>query len=330
MCTAVAYHAGDCYFGRNLDLDISYGESVVFMPRGFSFPFRKVQCPETCYSLTGMAIVVNDCPLYYDAVNEKGLGMAGLNFPGNADYKPEKEGMDNVTPFELIPWILRQCANMDEVKKLLKNLHIVDISFSKKLPLAPLHWFITDGEESLVLEAVKDGLRIYDDPAGVLTNNPVFPYHMEHLNHYMGLSADTPVNTFSKHLELSASSLGMGSIGLPGDYSSPSRFVRAAFVRDHAVPGISEGDNVNQFFHILDSVAFPRGCVRAGTDKWEYTIYSCCCNLSQGIYYYITYGNRSVNAIYIQNEDPDGDRLITFPLITEAQINKQDMQKIFP
>lgn len=316
MCTAVSYHAGDRYFGRNLDLDVSYGEQIVFTPKGFSFPFRKVETPKTHYRLLGMGIVAEDYPLYYDAMNEKGLGMAGLNFPGNTDYKMEKEGMDNVTPFELIPWILGQCASMSEVRQLLKKLRIIDLAFRADMPLSPLHWFITDGKESLVLEAVRDGPKIYEDPAGVLTNNPSFPYHQEHLKHYLGLSVDTPANSFSEDLDLSASSLGMGSIGLPGDYSSPSRFVRAAFVRAHALPGETNTETVNQFFHILDSVAVPKGCVHTNEGTWEYTVYSACCNLSRGVYYYTTYNNRNIHEVSMHELQQERSEPVVIPLIS--------------
>ena len=106
MCTAITFHTKDHYFGRNLDFEQDFGEMVVITPRNYPFSFRKVQPQNQHYAIIGMAVVDNGYPLYFDGSNEKGLSMAGLYFPGNAVYLPEKPGMDNITPFEFIPWIL--------------------------------------------------------------------------------------------------------------------------------------------------------------------------------------------------------------------------------
>lgn len=140
MCTAATYYSADHYFGRNLDLDYSYNETVTVTPRKYPFSFRKAGAMSEHYAMIGMAFVVGGYPLYYDAVNEKGLGMAGLNFPGNADYKEEKDGCDNITPFEFIPWVLGQCADLEEAKLLLGKINLIDVCFSDELPLSPLHW----------------------------------------------------------------------------------------------------------------------------------------------------------------------------------------------
>ena len=178
MCTAISYKTADHYFGRNLDLERSSGECVVVTPRNFIFDFRRADTLSSHYSMIGMATVVGGYPLYYEATNEKGLSMAGLNFPDNADYKPYTEGRDNITPFELIPWILGKCADTAEAKELLYGTNILNEAFSEELPLSPLHWIISNRKRSIVVESVTDGLKIYDDPIGVLTNNPTFDYHM--------------------------------------------------------------------------------------------------------------------------------------------------------
>ena len=131
-----------------------------------------------------MATVVDDIPLYYEAANEKGLAMAGLNFPGNAVYHMAVEDKDNIAPFELIPWILGQCANVQEARKYLSKINLVNISFSEKMPLAPLHWMISDDKESIIVESMEDGLYIYEDKIGVLTNNPPYEYHRWNINNY--------------------------------------------------------------------------------------------------------------------------------------------------
>lgn len=324
MCTAVTYSTKDHYFGRNLDLEYSYKETVTITPRNYNFKFRKLNNIENHYAIIGMAYVANEYPLYYDAINEKGLGMAGLNFPTNADYKEEKEGADNVAPFEFIPWVLSQCANLDEVKKLLSKINIAKINFSDELPASPLHWIISDKEASITVESVKDGLKIYDNPLGVLTNNPTFDIHMFNLNNYMGLSTEQPENNFSKKLNLDTYSRGMGGLGLPGDLSSASRFVKAAFVKMNSISGDSESESISQFFHILGSVDQQRGCVHMGNNQYEITIYSSCCNMDKGIYYYTTYENGQVTGVDMHNENLDGTELVSYDLIKGQQIYMQN------
>ena len=327
MCTAITYKTKDHYFGRNLDLEYSYQETITITPRNYVFHFRKMEKMECHYAIIGMAYVADGYPLYYDATNEKGLSIAGLNFPGNAAYKKYCEGKDNVTPFELVPWILCQCATVSEVKKRLDNINILNESFSKELPLSPLHWIISDKEHSITLESVKEGIKVYDNPVGVLTNNPTFDYHLFNLNHYMSLTKGDPKNSFSGDkgiIELKPYSRGMGAIGLPGDVSSMSRFVKASFVKMNSVSGDSEMESVSQFFHILKSVEMQRGCVLLENGLYEITRYSSCCNTDRGIYYYTTYDNSQMQAVDMYRENLDSCELIIFSLKTEQIILYQN------
>ena len=323
MCTAATYKTKDHYFGRNLDYEYSYNETVTVTPRNYPFKFRRAGEMPSHYAMIGMAFVQNGYPLYYDATNEKGLSMAGLNFPGNADYKPEAPGKDNITPFEFIPWILGRCENVSEAREKLASLNLLNENFSEQLPLSPLHWMISDRDESIVVESVRDGLKIYDNAVGVMTNNPTFDYHLTNLSNYMSLSRSDPENRFSKDVELKTYSRGMGGLGLPGDLSSASRFVKAAFTRLNSLSGESESESVSQFFHILGSVAQQKGCCQV-EHGFEYTIYSSCCNTDKGIYYYTTYENSRISGVDMHREDLDGERLISYPLITGQQIKMQN------
>ncbi len=324
MCTAITYNTKNHYFGRNFDLEYSYKETVTITPRNYEFKFRKVKELKNHYAMIGMAYITNNYPLYYDAINEKGLGMAGLNFPGNADYKEEKENINNIAPFEFIPYVLSQCSNIEEVKKLLQNTNIAQINFSDELPASPLHWIISDKELSITVESVKDGLKIYDNPVGVLTNNPTFDIQMFNLNNYMNLSTEPPINNFSEKLNLETYSRGMGAIGLPGDLSSASRFVKATFTKMNSISGDSESESISQFFHILESVYQQRGCVHMGDNKYEITIYSSCCNMDKGIYYYKTYENSQITGIDMYKENLDSNELISYDLIKGQQIFMQN------
>ena len=322
MCTAVSYLSCDHYFGRNLDLDFSYGESIVITPRNYPFQFRNGTRSCRHYAMIGVATVADDYPLYYEATNEKGLSMAGLNFPDNANYFPYNEGLNNYAPFELIPAILGNCKNITEAEKFLLQLNIWNQSFSPDFPLSPLHWLIADKDRALTLECTADGLKIYDNPVGILTNNPRFPYHLHNFSNYMGLTPAPPVNR--QPIPLKPYSLGMGSLGLPGDMSSGSRFVKAAFTKLHSFDDGSEESAVCQFFHILSSVCQQRGLTMLEHGKYEYTLYSSCCNTDKGIFYYTTYENSRISAVQLHREDLESIKLISYSLLSNSDILYQN------
>ncbi len=309
MCTAVNFKNGDNYFGRNLDLERSYGERVVITPRNFKIKLRNLPDLDNHYAMIGMAAVFEDFPLYYEATNEKGVSMAGLNFPDNADYKNIDENKNNITPFEFIPYILATCGDLKEVKQALKSINIAKISFSESLPLSPLHWIISHADKSITVECVKDGLKVYDNEFGVLTNNPTFDYHMMNINNYMGLHQGAAENKISQSLNLDNYSLGLGALGLPGDYSSASRFVRAVYIKEKSPLCQGEKERVNQFFHILLGVAMPKGCILARNGESEYTRYSSCCNTDKGIYYYNTYDNLNIRQVDMHSISLEADKL---------------------
>ena len=310
MCTALTYKTKSHYFGRNLDLERGYGEKVVITPRNYPFVFRYEEQCNSHFAMIGMAAVVDDYPLYFEATNEKGLSMAGLNFPGNAYYPPYVKGKVNVAPFELTAYLLGLCTNLDDVVKKLGSINVVNCNFSEKLPVSPLHWLISDQERSITLECRKDGMHIHENPFGVLTNNPPFPFHLTNIKNYMGLNNGALVNTMLKNLPMENYSLGMGAIGLPGDFSSASRFVKTVFVKQHSVCDGEEKESVNQFFHILRSVAMPKGCVMTPAGEFEYTQYSCCCNIDTGIYYFLTYEDPSIHEINMHHADLNSVELI--------------------
>ena len=324
MCTAATYKTKDFYFGRTLDYEFSYGDEVTITPRNYVFNFREKEKIETHYAIIGMAYVTENYPLYYDAINEKGLGMAGLNFVGNAYYREKVEGKDNIAQFEFIPWILSQCASVADAKKLIEKINLTNVQFNEKLPLAQLHWIISDSNESITVESVKEGIKVYPNPVGVLTNNPPFNQQMFELNKYMQLSSKSPENRFSKELNLEKYSRGMGAIGLPGDLSSQSRFVRVAFVKMNSKSSDTEEESVSQFFHILNSVDQQRGCCELDDGKYEITIYTSCCNVSKGIYYYTTYNNHQITAIDMNKEELESENLIRYPIILNEQIKFQN------
>ena len=151
---------------------------------------------------------------------------------------------------------------------------------------------VADRTGCLVVESVADGVRVYDDPAGVLTNNPPFPMQLFALNNYAQLSPEPPVN----------------------------RFAPAAFVRANSVSGDGEAESLSQLFHILGSVEQQRGCCRLNDGACELTLYTGCCNADRGVYYYTTYDNGQITAVDMHRADLDGDAPVSYPLVTEMQV----------
>ena len=205
----------------------------------------------------------------------------------------------------------------------MQRIPLLGVPFRPDMPLAPLHWHIADRHESFVAEPMADGVKVYPDPVGVLTNNPPFPFHRTNLTQYRGLSAAQPENTLDPALELPPFGQGMGAIGLPGDWSPASRYVRTAFCKRNSVCEDSEESSVSQFFHLLDTVAMPRGAVRTPEGNCDITRYSCCINTDTGTYYYKTYDNCAITAVALTEERRAGDRLLEFPLDTKLRITFQ-------
>lgn len=305
MCTAVSL--GRC-FGRTLDFERSFGEEVVFTPRRFALQFRQRPLMREHFAILGMARVEAGEPLYFDAMNEHGLCMAGLNFARSAQYSQPRPG--TVAAFELIPWVLGQCADARQAKALLEDTVVSGEDFSPSLPSARLHWLIADRKSSITAEPLGSGLRVWENPVGVLTNEPPFDVQMLHLANFMHLSPQPPRNRFPAALDVY--SRGMGAMGLPGDLSSASRFVRAAFTASHSISGSEEP--VSRLFHILDTVRQVRGCCRLEDGSMEFTRYSACCDMETMVYCYTTSGCRRICGVAMDREDLKGDTLKRYPL----------------
>lgn len=285
MCTAILWNH---YFGRTLDYELSFGEQLVLVPRRMPLSFCRQPPLKSHYAILGMASVQQGTPLFFDGMNEKGLAMAGLQFADYAAYS--KDG--GIAPFELIPWVLGQCADLTQARQLLRGQELCDVSFSEDLPNAPLHWMIADGSGAILLEPMAEGLRCYQAAEGVLTNSPPYPYHKLRYEELQHLSADS-----------SSPRRGIQAIGLPGDYSSGSRFVRAAFIRAHL-----RGEGADAFFSMTDNISVPRGCVRLLQGD-AFTRYTCCCDLQRGIYSYTTHTNRALRSCSFAEGALDGEQI---------------------
>jgi len=230
-------------------------------------------------------------------MNENGLYIAALKFPENACCNEnEIKGKINLAPYEIIPFVLSKCRNTSEALTLLSECQIVAIPFSDNLPLSPLHWHIADAGGSLVLEKTKEGMKLYHNPADVLTNNPPFPFHLENRKYYDKLSPCNPENS-------DAHMLGLGTVGLSGDFSPVSRFIRADYLIRNTP---SDCVTVSHFFHILENTAIPKGAVISPDGKHHFTSYSCCFDTQTHEYRCKTYENTDIRT---EKLIPEGDTL---------------------
>ncbi len=307
MCTAI--NDGNL-FGRTLDADRSYGEQVAVTPKNIGLGFLYEE-PMTChFAMIGIACRVGDKPLYFDATNEWGLSAAGLNFPKNAVYHKPIDNKYNVASFELIPWLLGGCRNVKEAVKKLRSTNITNDNFSESIPSTPLHWIVADKNSAVTVESPADGLQIYENPVGVLTNNPPFPYHIYHLTEYMHLTSHQPDNTLCPKAELDKYCGGLGGIGLPGDFTSTSRFVKAVFLKNHTTREAEKTAEINRFFHIMGGVSVPKGCVKTDSGREWQTVYTACADRASFSYHFTTYANRQIRSIS-GNTDCDNIKFIS-------------------
>ena len=312
MCTAISFHGRDFYLGRTLDTEYDFGEVPVFAGRRFSY-FNEEE-KNGRYAIIGMAKVIGGYPLFFDGMNEEGLCMAALNYGTLAAYAEGDEGEGRVAPFRLIPYILSRCKNLTEAKEALENITLVNKSPASELDVARLHFIIADKTGAITAEPEECGLKIYENPFGVLSNAPEFPYHEKNLSYYMNVTPAEAENRFSNRLVLTPYGRGVGSFGLPGDLSSPSRFVRACFYKFNLPPlEGDEGENLSNIFHVLGSVEQIRGAVRV-KDGLVHTRYASVMNANTGVYYYKTYGSFRINAVSMLLENPDNDEIVEFPL----------------
>ncbi len=326
MCTGLALETKDGLhlFGRNMDIEYSFNQSIIFIPRNFKCVNKSNKKELTTkYAVLGMGTIFDDYPTFADGMNEKGLGCAGLNFPIYVSYSKEDiEGKTNIPVYNFLLWVLANFSSVEEVKEALKNANIVDIPISENIPNTTLHWMISDiTGKSIVVEQTKEKLNVFDNNIGVLTNSPTFDWHVANLNQYVGLRYNQVPEFKLGDQSLTALGQGTGLVGLPGDFTPASRFIRVAFLRDAMIKNDKDSIDLIEFFHILNNVAMVRGSTRTVEEKSDLTQYTSCMCLEKGIYYYNTYENNQINAIDMNKENLDGNEIKTYKYNKTLSIN---------
>ena len=312
MCTSIRFSdgSGHLYLARNLDWTSGYGERVVVTPTGYDPPSPFGAVPGIRHAVIGMGIVEEDTPLYFDCGNDAGLAVAGLNFPGYAHYAPEPvDGRTNVAAFEFPLWVASQFASVDQVEAALGDVAIVDRPINDKYPSSLLHWIVGDATRAIVVEATDRGVQVFDDDVDVLANQPGFAWHHENLRNYLNVGPEFPDDTVVGRAHLAPFGSGSHMRGIPGDYYSPSRFVRAAYVNAHYPQKATEEENVSRAFHTLQQVAMVDGCAAMGSGEFEKTIYTGLFSARTGTYYWNTYDDPAIQGVAMADHAPDGSKL---------------------
>lgn len=304
MCSSLRIN--NHLFGRNMDLDYELKQEIIITPRNYKIKLKKEPCINTHNAIIGIGMIINNFPLYYDAINEYGLGFCALNFPLNCKYYSCISKSINIAPFELGTYLLANYKSIKEIKKIIHNINICNVHFSSNIHNTPLHFMLSDLTQSLVIEPTKEGIKVYDNPFDILTNNPPFPYHIHNLLNYINLSNEDIKNNLNLSFDFIPYSYGMGAIGLPGDFSSSSRFIRGYFVKNFI--DLNE-DYILQAFKCFDSISMLKGCVKTQSG-YEYTIYTSLYDLKKIIIYYKTYFNPIIKSIDIHNYDLSSSKLI--------------------
>lgn len=313
MCTGLRFidSQGNLYFGRNLDVGVNYGKKVIITPRNYPLPYKYLDDTTTKKATIGMGIVMQDYPLYFDCCNEDGLCIAGLNFPHYAKFSdgPVK-GKTNLAPYELMMWVTQEFSSVAEVKKALANVNLVNKALINSLPVAPLHWLISDHHGAIVLEQSQQyGLRVYDDRVGVLTNSPDFGWHLTNLCNYTGLTPNDANPQSWKTQNIIPLGVGTGSIGLPGDSVPASRFVKAAYLNANYPDVEGEKANVAKLFNILKAVAMVKGSVVNVQGKPEYTVYTACYSSKSKTYYYNLCDDFNLHSYQLTDDQVNSNKL---------------------
>lgn len=313
MCTSLLLHSiNKSIFGRNLDIDLEIdNKNIIISSRNSKLIFKNGEYINSHYAFMGIGILVNNYPLYFDGTNEFSLSVASLNFPVFGVLNNPLKSRLNLASYEIIPYILSKFKSVDEVKDNLKKLNITNIDFICGLKSVSLHYFVCDKTKSIVIEQTKDGVTIYDNPYHILTNSPTFAYHLQNIAQYLNISNKYPTNNF-KNENLQPYCVGLNMIGIPGDYSSNSRFIKGAYLINTAK--YDDESALYTHMHILDNLKMVKGIATSKDGHSEFTSYSCSVDLNDLCYYVRTYHSASYQKfdLFDKNLDLNSDKFYSF------------------
>lgn len=325
-CTGISLQAADgsVVRGRTMEFGNPLDSDVILIPRGMAFtgttPDGKADGLNWTATYAAAGANAMKLPIIVDGLNERGLGGGMFYFPGFAGYQSvsSDDRLRAIAPWELLNWALTQYATVDEVKAALPKIVVGPAKFGPWGIVPPVHYFLEDASgKSIVIEYVDGAAHVYDDPLGVLTNAPGFDWHLTNLRNYINVSPDAQSPVTLDNLTLDPLSTGGNLFGLPGDFSSPARFVRAV-VYSHLMPQAPTSEEaVTEGFHILDNFDIPRGSVpepKGSNPPYETTEWTTMSDLTYRTFYIWTNDNRAIRTLDLTKIDLAGPTVQTFAL----------------
>lgn len=317
MCTSISYLAQNqhVFFGRTMDFGFELDGRPIAIPRNYSWQSQLGETYNFKYGFLGIGRKLGSY-LFADGVNEQGLAIAELYFAGEASYpEPDPNKKGQLAPHEFIMWVLGNFANVAEVKAGMSDITIVNLASALLKVVSPLHYILSDSTgASIVIENRRDGIHILDNEVGVMANSPDYDWHLTNLRNYLNLDPQSISRKDLGNLHLNSFGPGSGTFGLPGGYSSPERFVRAAYLLNTIQASNSTDENVANLFHVLDNVTIPKGAKIKASGDIDYTQYRIIMDLTTLTIYFQPYDSMQVSEIHLS------DDLLTKTTATEFEI----------
>ncbi|AVK63935.1 penicillin acylase [Lactobacillus sp. CBA3606] len=323
MCTSLTYQTtgGDQFLARTMDFGFELGGRPVVIPRHHHFTsVTNATGFDAPYSFVGTGRDLNGYVLV-DGVNEFGVSAAALYFSGQAHYAAEPvDAKTNLAPHELVMWLLGNLKRAAELGDRLDELNITEAAAPLLNIVVPLHWIISDRSgATYVLEQEADGIHFMKNPVGVMTNSPDFDWHLKNLSNYVELQPESHVNRQYGDLEVKAFGPGTGALGMPGDYTSPSRFIRTVFMRTHTEAVTTDAAAVNALSHMLNSVEIPKGVKIKDDGSADYTQYRAYMSMHEPAFYMQPYNDQTITRVALTADLMNAAEPAEFPLATSQQ-----------
>ncbi len=328
-CTGIRVTAqdGSVVRGRTLEFGTDLQSDVILVPRGFA---RVGVTPDGKPGLTWNARYASlgangvGLPYIFDGLNEKGLSVGLFYFPTTAGYMPytAADAAKTIAPWQVSSYLLENFATVEDVRQNMGNIVVPAVVFPAWGFVPPVHFVVYDAAgNSIVIEYFDGKLHVFDNPLGVVTNSPAFDWHMTNLRNYVNFSMNNvpPVNLGSG-VTLQPLGQGTGMLGLPGDFTPPSRFVRAVAFSVSVLPSKTGDDAVLELFHILNNFDIPKGSTRDGQKddhgniQADYTLWTSACDLKTKRFYFRTYENSQIRMIDFSKMNLDGKVVVTIPM----------------
>ncbi len=327
-CTGIRLTAedGSVVHARTLEFAVDLHSDVIMVPRGYArtgtTPDGKPGLPwKAKYASVGANGV--GLPFIFDGFNEKGMAVGTFYFPGTVGYMPyqSSDAGKTVAQWEVGSYLLESFATVDEVREGIGKIVVPSVVFEAWKFAPPVHYVVHDASgKSIVIEYVGGKLNVYDDPLGVITNSPAFDWQMTNLRNYVNFSFSNVAPVKLGTVTLAPFGQGSGMLGIPGDFTPPSRFVRAVAFSQSAFASKTGEDAVLEAFHLLNNFDIPKGAAREqekdehGNTLADYTLWTAASDLKAKRYYFRTYDSSQIRMVDLMKMNLDGKNLVTISM----------------